>query len=122
MSLYTRFLEKSLSAQKSPFKSPTRSESVDNEIEDLDEALPPIYFASKKKGTSADDVAKPTSLLGTPIDRRVVTYRPLHVSSNRVFKTDCFVDIQDFLTDGCGLWKGTGTKTFLRLENRTMGR
>jgi len=55
-----------------------------------------------------------TYLLGTPIDERAVTYRPLDVPSNRVyvFKTDCFADIQDILTDGCSLWKGTGTKTF----------
>ena len=76
------------------------------------EALPPIYFASKKKGMSTEDVAK--LLLGTLIDERVATYRPLDVSSNRVyvFRTDCFAEIQDILTDGCGLWKGTGTKTF----------
>ena len=96
--------------------SSTRSESEGNEIEDLDEgdvqALPPIYFASKEKGMPTEDVAK--LILGTPIDERVATYRPLDVSSNRVyvFKTDCFADIQDILTDGCGLWKATGTKTF----------
>ena len=96
--------------------SSTRSESEDNEIEDLDEgdveASLPIYFTSKIKGMPTEDVAK--RLLGTPIDERVATYRPLDVSSNRVyvFKTDCFANIQDILTDGCGLWKGTGTKTF----------
>ena len=94
----------------------TRSESADNEIKDLDEgnveALPPIYFTSKIKGMPTEDVAK--LLLGTPIDERVATYRPLNVLSNRVyvFKTDCFANIQDILTDGCGLWKETGTKTF----------
>jgi len=44
--------EKNLADQKSSLKSPTRSESEDNEIEGLNEgdaeALPPIYFASKK--------------------------------------------------------------------------
>ena len=95
--------------------SPRRSESEDNGIEDLDEgdveALPPIYFASKKKGMPTEDVAN--LLLGTPIVERVATYRPLDVSNNRVyvFKIDCFADIHDVLTDGCGLWKGTGTKT-----------
>lgn len=96
--------------------SSTRSESEDNEIEDLDEgdvkALTPIYFASKTKGMPTEDVAN--LLLGTPIDERVATYRPLDVSNSRVyvFKTDCFADIQDILTDGFGLWKATGTKTF----------
>ena len=59
------------------------------------EALPPIYFAFKEKGISTEDVAK--LLLGTPIEERVATYKPLNVSSNRVyvFKTDCFADIHD---------------------------
>ena len=61
---------------------------------------------------STEDAAK--LLLGTPTEERVATYKPLDVSSSRVyvFKTDCFADIHDVLTDGCGLWKGTGTKTF----------
>ena len=94
----------------------TRSESEDNEIEDLDkgnvEALPPIYFASKKKGMLTEDVAK--LLLGTAVEESVATYKPLDVSSNRVFVfiTDCFAHICDILTDGCSLWNGMGTKTF----------
>ena len=93
-----------------------QSESGDSEIEEFDkgdaEALPPIYFSSKEKGMTTEEVAK--LLLGTPIEERVATYKPFQISGSRiyVFKTDCFKSIQDILTDGCGLWKGTGTKTF----------
>lgn len=88
----------------------------DGELDDLDqgnvEALPPIFFTSKKKGMTTEDVAK--LLLGAPPAECVATFKSFDISSNRVyvFKCGSFKNIHDVLTDGCGVWKGTGTKTF----------
>ena len=88
----------------------------DGELDDLDqrdvEALPPIFFTSKKKGMTVEDVAK--LLLGEPPAECIATFKSFHISSNRVyvFKCGSFKNIHDVLTDGCGVWRGTGKKTF----------
>lgn len=91
-------------------------DSSDDGTDFLDEgdkdALPPVYFTSRKSGLATSDVAK--LLLGSPDVERIATFKPYDISRNSVyvFKTEAFTNIQDVLSDGCGVWKGTGTKTF----------
>jgi len=75
-------------------------------------ALPPVYFTLKEKGLGTAEATR--LLLGKLTEERVATFKPFTVSRNSVYVFQCkrFSNIHDVLTDGCGVWTGTGTKTF----------